>query len=118
MKIRNAVIASALVLAPIASVAATQSAQAATVTCSTTHTDKTSTTSTGSWSHTITNKRTCGHSYVSHAYRLFESYTGAHSQTWTAKTGTTTPSHYQEHLVRFSWSKTGKLTVTVENITK
>lgn len=116
MKIRNAIVAGALVLSvPAGTVALASGASAAS--CTVTHTDKTSTTSTGSWSHTITNKRTCGHSYTSHQWRLFQSYTGAHSVTWTDKVGTTSPSHYREHLVRDSWSKKGTLTVTVENIT-
>ncbi len=117
MKIRNLAIAGALALSvPAGTVAVASGASAAT--CSTTHTDKYSTTSTGSWSHTITNKRTCGHSYTSHAWRLFHSYTGAHSQTWTDKVGTTSPSHYREHILRISVSKKGTVTYTVENITR
>lgn len=114
MRVQNFIIAGALLLgAPAGSVAVAQASA-----CGITHTDKTSVTSTGSWSHTVTDKRTCGHSYTSHQWRLFRSYTGAHSVTWVDKWGTMSPSHYREHLVRDSWSRTHKLTVTDAWITR
>jgi hypothetical protein len=113
VKIRNAILAGALVLGTPAAgvVAATVPAQAATVTCTHIHSDRWSTTSTGSRSHTIVNENKCGRSYEKWTYRWFQSYTGAHSITHTYKDEDYP--HFQQRAVRDSWTKTGSYSRTI-----